>query len=374
MPKKLDLMDLKILEALGAYGPRNVTRVAREMGVKAETLRKRLRRINSRIFLKYYTNIYCTHLGLKKAVLIAEAVPGYEDLLFECLKANDFWIYLNRCYGMNEGCIGVYTMPNEHSDDFIQFVKTLTTIGVARSVQTFWSTCFQSVNSKTKWFDEKSRTWVLSWDEWVKEIPTRDTRLPYTLIDPKDYPIEGDEIDVLILKELEKNPTVSLIDLAKILGVSQQVVQYHYQKHILKRSLIESFEVFTLHYDFAFSDIIFFIFRFDSFEKCAKFAASLLDKPFVGGLGKVLDENAIIGHVYLPRLDFRRFVDTLSKLVRAGLLRSYNYVILDSTRVKRQTISYEFFKDGSWVYDHDKHIQTLKELVDRVKLERPVSL
>jgi DNA-binding Lrp family transcriptional regulator len=373
MSEKLDLMDLKILEGIGIHGPRNITRVARKLGIKAETLRKRLKRMPSHLFFRFHANIYCSNLGLKKSVVFAEATPGHEDLLLNCLKANDFWIYLNRCYGMNEGCFGIYTIPKDHYKDFEQFLQSLETMGVAKNIQIFWSTCFQSVNSKTNWFDEQSKTWVYSWDKWVEEIPTKDTQLPYTLVDPKDYPIEGDEIDVFILKELEKNPTISLRALAKILGVSQQVVEYHYRKHILERNLIENFEVFTLHYDLAVSDIFVFIFRFDSVEKCAKFAASLLDKPFVGGLGKVLGENAIIGHVYLPRLDFRKFIDTLSKLARAGLLYSYDYVILDLRKAQRQTISYEYFKNGSWIYDHNKHIQNLRDLVEGAKLERRAS-
>ena len=367
MRGKLDLRDLRILEGLGIYGPRNITEVARKLGMSPETVRKRIKRMPSRIFFKFHTNIYCTNLGLKKAVVIAETIPGYEDLLFNCLRANDFWIYLTRCYGINEGCVAVYTVPNNHCIDFVQFIRSLAKTGVARNVQILWSTCFQSVNAKTKWFDEQSKTWVLSWDKWVEEISTKDTQLPYTLIDPNDYPIKADEIDVFVLKELEKNPTISLSDLSRVLGVSQQVVEYHYRKHVLERDLIENFDVSTFHFDMTVSDMFIFILRFDSMEKCAKFAASLLDKPFVSGLGKILDENALIVDIYLPRLDFRGFIDTLSKLVRMGLLHGYNYIILDIRKVKRQTISYEYFKDGSWVYNHKKHLQNLKELGEQAK-------
>jgi len=373
LAKTFDFLDLKILEGLGIYGPRNVTRVARKLGVKAETLRKRLTRISSRIFFQCYTNIYCTNLGLKKAVVIAEAFPGQEELLYECLEANDFWMYLNRCYGMNEGCIAVYTVPKSHTADFIQFVQELASAGVARNVQTLWSTCFQSVNSKTKWFDKKSRTWTFPWEEWVEEVSTENPQLPRTLIDPIEYPVKADESDVFILKELEKNPTVSLGELAKMLGVSQQFVEYHYRKHILERDLIENFEVLTLHFGISASDMFIFVFYFDDMNECAKFAASLLDKPFVGGLGKILNENALIVDVYLPRLEFRKFIDALSKLVRIGSLRSFNYVILDLRKVKRQTISYEYFKNGSWIYDHHKHIQTLKKLAEEVKPESHIS-
>jgi len=363
MPKKLDLMDLRILEGLGIYGPRNISRAARKLGLKTDTLRKRLRRMSSRVFLRFRTNIYCTNLGLKKAVVMAEAIPGYEDLLLDCLKVNDFWIYIDRCYGRNEGCIAYYNLPNDHCADFERFMEAIEKMGVARHIQIFWTTCFQGVNSKTKWFDEKSKQWVLSWDEWFKEIPAEDPWLPRTLIDPEDYPLKGDEIDVLVLKEMEKNPRVSLSELAEVLGVSKQVLQYHYRKHILERDLIEGFEVLTFHFDMSVSDMFVFVFRFDDMEKCAKFAVSLLDKPFVGGLGKILNENSLIVDIYLPKLEFRKFVDTLSKLRRADLLLSYDYIILDLRKSKRQTIPYKNFKKGSWVYSHNKHIHDLKDLV-----------
>lgn len=369
MPKKFDFTDLQILESLGTYGPRNISKAARRMNIKTETLRKRLKRMPSHLFYRFGVNVYCTNLGLMKAVVFAEAIPGFEDLLLNCLKANDFWIYLTRYYGMNEGCIAFYTVPCNHSADFLQFVSALEKTEVARNIQTFWSTCFQGVNSKTNWFDEKSKTWSFSWDKWVEEIPLQDTQLPRTLVDPADYPIEGDEIDVFVLKELEKNPRISLNELARILEVSPQVVEYHYRKHILERDLIESFEVTTFHFDLSVSDMFMFILKFESMEKCTKFAVSLLDKPFVGGLGKILNENSLIVDIYLPKVEFRNFIDILSKLIREGWLLSYNYVILDLRKAKRQTIPYKNFKKGSWVYDHNKHIQSLKDSAKGVRLD-----
>jgi DNA-binding Lrp family transcriptional regulator len=372
MVEKLDILDLRILEGLGVHGSRNVTDVARKLGIPTETMRKRLKRMPSRIFLRFYVNIYHTNLGLKKALVFAEAIPGYEDLLFSCLKANDFWMYVSRCYGMNEGCHGLYIIPKDHWSDFERFAYQLEKLGVARNVQIFWSTCFQSVHSRTNWFDEQSKNWAFQWDKWIEEIPNKDTKLPYTLIDPEDWPVRVDEIDVFILKEMEKNPRISLSDLAKMLGVSQQLVEYHYRKHVLERGLIESFDVFSFHFDTAISDMFVFIFKFDSMERLARFAKSLLDKPFVGGLGKILGENMMVADVYLPRLEFRNFIDALAKLIRNGLLQSYNYVILDLRKVQRQTISYEYFKDGSWIYDHNKHIQNLKDLVEGTELEQGV--
>lgn len=363
-----DLLDLRMIEGLGVLGPRNITSLARRLGVPAETLRKRLRRLRSQVFL--YANIYHTNLGLRKAVVLAQAVPGWEQLLFDCLKMNDFWIYVNRCYGINEGCIGFYTIPKEHAIEFEDFILELEKLRVANNTRISWSTCFQAVHARCNWFNPNEAKWIFRWDEWINEIPTRTTQLPYTLIDPRDFPVMADEIDVFILKELEKNPTVSLTDLATMLGISQQLAEYHYRKHIMARGLLESFDVFDFRFGMESSDWFYFFLTFDSLEKLAKLASSLLDKPFVRGLGKVLNAAGLIVNVYLPKPEFRNFIDALSKLINLGFLQSYSYIIQDLRKAQRQTISYEYFKNGSWIYDHSKHIQNLKDIVKRRSQER----
>lgn len=128
MSKKINFKDLRILEGLAIYGPRNISKVARKLKMPGETLRKRLKRLSSKFFLRLHTNIYHTNLGLKKAVVFAEAVPGYEDLLFDCLKQNDFWIHASRCYGSFEGCVGVFTIPKDYCYEFEQFLKEMNSL------------------------------------------------------------------------------------------------------------------------------------------------------------------------------------------------------------------------------------------------------
>lgn len=289
MSRRADFSDLRVLEALATHGPRNVTEVARKLDMAAETLRKRIKRLRSQFFLRFGINIYHTFLGLKKAIVFAEAISGYEDMLLGILKKNDFWIALARCYGMFEGCVGVFIIPKDHCAEFEHFLHEVQELGVARNIQLFWSTCFQSVSSRCNWFDQKSSDWKFQWDEWIKEIRSEKTELPYTLVDPTSFPMKGDEIDILILKELEKDATISFNELGKKLGISPQLVRYHYQKHLVEQGLIESFEVTFFHFGRQISDFSFFIFRFDSIEKLARFASSLLDKPFVKALGKIVN-------------------------------------------------------------------------------------
>ncbi|MFQ6086727.1 MAG: AsnC family protein [Candidatus Bathyarchaeia archaeon] len=365
--QKLDYTDLRIIEGVASYGPRNISQVARTLGMPIEMVRRRIKRMRSRKLLWLHADIYHTNLGLKKAVVIAEATPGYEKLLSNCLKANDFWIYITRCYGRFEGYLGIYTIPKNHCNDFEGFLAKLKEVGVVQNTHIFWSTCFQNVNPTTNWFDPYSQEWVFPWETWIEEIQTREANLPSTLQDPEDFPIKGDYVDIFILKEMEKDATINFSDIAMMLGLTLQDVRYHYHEHVVKRRLLEGFEVEVFPYDETASDIYFLVFRFPDMKKMAKFALSLLDKPFVFFLGKILGQPGMVGQLYLPRKEFKNFKDSLSTLIRRGFLQSYDYMIQHSDEWSRQTIPYEFFENETWIYNHEKHIRTLKELVENYR-------
>ncbi len=365
MAKKLDDLDVKILEGLARHSPRNINKLARELKTPRGTVLARIKRMSSSFYLRLLTTVYHTNMGLKKAVVFAKATPGFEDLLFDCLKVNKFYIYLSRCFGTFEGCLGIYVIPVERTSEFENFLAELKKSGVAQDVKMLRSTCFHTVNRTSQWFDSHSNNWTFPWDKWVEEIATQETELPYTLKDPPSFPVRVDKTDLFILKEMEKDATVNLTTIARKLGTTLQNVRYHYETHVIKHGLIETFQIAMLPFDNATSSMLFFTFRFESDEKMSKFARSLLEKPFVNIIGKILGENTLVCQVHLPLLEFRKFVDTLSKLSRIGFLQSYDYLIQDLRPGKwsRETIPFEFFDDGKWVYNHNKHIECLHSLV-----------
>jgi DNA-binding Lrp family transcriptional regulator len=371
MPEHFDNLDVRILEGLAEYGPRNITKVAKELSVPRGTVISRIERMSSSFYLRLLTTIYHTNIGMKKAVVFAKATPGQEDVLFNCLKVNKFYIYLSRCFGMFEGCVGIYVIPVEHTAEFEDFLAEVERLGITRDIELFWSTCFHTVNRTRKWFDDDKETWVFPWDEWLDEVSSSGSELPYTLRDPASFPLKADETDLFIVKELEKNATVSLASIARKFGTTLQNIRYHYEKHVVRHGLIETFQVSILPLDRATSDILFFIFKFSDGEKMGKFARSLLDKPFVAILGKILNENSLVSQVYLPRHEFRNFIDALSKLARDNFLERYDYVVQDLRPGKwsRETIPFELFKNGRWMYEHSKHLEALHALTSDTKQE-----
>jgi hypothetical protein len=50
-------------------------------------------------------------------------------------------------------------------------------------------------------------------------------------------------------------------------------------------------------------------------------------------------------------------------------LSNYEYVIEDpSSPPEQQTISYEFFENGTWTYNHKEHLDKLRSLVKSYRL------
>ena len=75
--KKLDPIDLKILEVLSFLGTRNLALIAKHLNLQYGTVKYRLRRMLSRSILFLRVNPYHTNMGLKKVVLFVEASPGF---------------------------------------------------------------------------------------------------------------------------------------------------------------------------------------------------------------------------------------------------------------------------------------------------------
>lgn len=374
MHKLLDMVDLKAIEALATYGPRNISDVSKKIQIPAETLRKRIKRIHSKTFLRFHVNVCHSNLGLVTGVVFAEAIPGYEDVLVDALKINDFWIFLCRVYGMFEGCFGIFSIPKERCGQFEHFVNEIRRLGLARRIQVFWASFFHPTPSLCKWFDEKTKSWKFDWEKWVSEIKSPNTKSLHFLEMP-EFSVKADETDVLLIKELEKDATISLKKLAKKLGMSSQLVGYHYHKHVLGRGLLESFRVTVFHFG-ENSEFSYFIFKFRNSEKLANFTSTLLDKPFVKTLGKIIDENKLYACLYFPRSEFRIFLGTLSRLVRDGFLESYQYVIQDLNNSAREIIPFQCFKEGRWMYNHEGYVHILhkylteKQLIDKLAIQK----
>jgi DNA-binding Lrp family transcriptional regulator len=356
--RKLTAQDIAILEGLALHNPRNMSDLAAQLNVPRPSLRYRFKNLQSRFSLSLYGNTYHTFIGLRKAIVFADATPGYEELLYECLRTNEYWLYVSQCIGAFR-CIAIYGIPAEREKEFEEFLGQLRDSGVVQNISFFWSTCIQTINATGSWFDRASEEWRFPWDLWVREIEANRGELPYTLREPDEYVQKADWFDIMILKELEKDSTIRLSEIAKKLGTSLERVMYHYKNHVVRKGMFEGYQVIADHYKNLFPEACFFQFYFKNCENLTKFASSLMYKPFARSMGKEYERNRLFAQIYLPKEQLRNFLDTISRLVRSGLIETYDYVIQDMARTVRQTISYELFKGRTWEYNGRKYAEKL---------------
>jgi DNA-binding Lrp family transcriptional regulator len=374
MAKKLETIDVKILECLDKYGPRNLSLIAKNLGMPRDTVEYRIERMSTFFSLHSTAVVYTSKIGMKIAFLFVNSSPSFKETLIECVKANDYWCYLSQIYGNKEGVLAFYTVPLEHARNFKEFFHFLKSLKFVKNSQLYWITGFPTINPTMKWFDPNYGRWILKWKEWINEIALLEPEMPPTLIEPVDYSIEADYTDIFILSRLEINGRVSLKEIAQKLGLTPPAVSYHYNRHVLKRGLIKKWSIAIRRFE-ADCDRFFFFFRFDSKEKMARFAMSVRDKPFLYGIGRICGENSLITHLGLPPREFRMFLQSLSQLIKKGFLQSYDYLLEDYTKALGRTIPYRYFKNGEWEYNHKGHIRELMKISTKVQkmIELPVA-
>jgi DNA-binding Lrp family transcriptional regulator len=356
---KLRNVDIKVLEGLALHNPRNRSKLASDLGMSRESLSYRIQRLRTHFSLHLQSNLYHTNIGLRKVFVIAEAKPGYESTLYQCLKANDYWLYVAQCLTTTKS-LATYGIPAGKKTKFQQFLKHLRSLTLTKSVDMFWSTCIHTVNVTSKWFDTDKEQWSFPWDSWTQEVETsKGGELPYTLKEPASYNQLADYTDIFILKELEKDCTIRLKEIAKKLDISLELVRYHYLEHIIKKQMLEGPQILADHFKGLGPHTTFFILSFNNYSKLTEVALSLMNKPFVRAVGKVYGQNRLFMRIYLPGAEIRGFTWALSQLIKKNVIKAYEYFVEDMATIQRQTISYEYFKNNAWDYEPEKYVEQI---------------
>jgi DNA-binding Lrp family transcriptional regulator len=360
--KMLDSTNAKILEGLGKHGPRNVSALAKSVGLPPTTVTFRIKKLMKEGLLKIGTNLDYSRLGLVKAVLIAESKPGQEKKLQQVVDDLDYWTYMIRCYGKYDGYYTIFAFPAEYKKEFEEYLNKAMQLKAFSRYIFYHTTNFTDVALNFDWFDFQSKSWNFQWKHWIDEVQNASEKLPRKLVEPQTYSIRVDETDILVLKELEKDGTAKFTKLAEVANITPQGVRYRYHKHIVGRGLITDYDLATLPYPLPASDMCSFLIDFENEAKLAKFVNSLQNKPFIRTYGKTIGQHSLVVHTYTPKTEFSRFIDAMNRLTEKKLTKSFIYVTLDVASFKRQTISYEFFKENRWTYDYEKKLERLKEV------------
>jgi len=361
--KTLDPTNAKIIEGLGKNDPRNMLSLARNIGLPPTTVAFRVKGLMKEGFLKVRAKLNSPKLGLMKAVLIADTNHGFTDTLFKAIENVGYWTYIARCYGKFNGFYAVFSFPHKYKAALEDYFRRAKRLGAVSNYVLFWTSNIFEVARNFDLFDFKRKVWNFQWQKWSSEVSMSSATLPERLTDPKSYEVKVDQTDLLILKELEKDGLKDFTQLSKVVQITPQAVRHRFNEHIAKRKLIVEYEVSIFPYPMQVSDLCAFVFDFTDESALAKFANSLAGKPFVLNYAKVIGKNSLIVHFYVTKSEFSNFVESLNRLIMNEIIQNFFYVTIDMASFKRQTVSYEYFRDGEWVYNSIEQIEKLTKIM-----------
>jgi len=358
----IDATNAEIVKALNTHGPRNLSLIAKKLNLPSSTVRARFSRLmnNGRSWIEAFPDR--SKLGLSPMVAVLECHPNRMQQLQSIVENLGYWIYIARCYGRFQGLHVIFAFPTEHNKNVEAYFDEARKSGVICQARLIWITGLFMAHPSFKWFDFDKKAWNFRWQEWVEEVlNTSSYKLPNGFTNPETNSVEVDEKDLRILYEVCKNSQVGFAELAEKMGMTPQAVRYRYYNHVIKRGLIKRHYVWLFPYHPSMADYCGFAIRFENESSLRKFASSLADKPFSIHYTKSLNENLLLMYTYSPKNEFPNLIDALNTLVKENFIQTYHYLLLDNA-FKHQSIPISLFKDGGWVYQHERLMEELRKL------------
>jgi len=362
----LDEENLKIINTMKKYGPRNLQQISRKSGVPYPTVYTRVNKLAGQKLLHTYAYPNFSKIGLARALVLLTPVAGRELLVREALKLPGYWLSIIRSSGECNGYYSVHAIPADNRQDFEQYLDQLIPSGLATSYRIFWLGEYNAVASFDH-FDLKKGVWKFPWASWLRLfLEERKREKPEDHDSRKD---SFDKNDLLILKELTKDARKKLSEFARLIGVTLPAAKYRFD-NIVRKGLIKDYIINVLPYAPVISELMEVRLDFKSESLLEAKEKLLQGLPFVMSYSKIRGANSITTRIYLPRSELNNLLTLLSTLVRHDILDRFSYLTLDPMTIENQTFSYEYYDDESgWSYDNRQYVDSLRKLVSNFEKE-----
>ncbi|HEX4921406.1 MAG TPA: winged helix-turn-helix transcriptional regulator [Candidatus Bathyarchaeia archaeon] len=350
----LDEENIKILETMKEYGPRNLQQIARKSKLPYSTVYARVSKLQSLNALLTWAHPCYSAIGLSRATVLARSFPGKEFLTRDALAFPGYWLRIIRCTGEPNGYYSLHAVPSDNQQDFHNYLDQLVSRGVMKDYQIFWVGESYSPLPNFDYYDPRERRWRFEWKEWQRAIRT-DKNTETRKVSAKK-PVY-DKKDLIILKELQKDARITLADLSKMLGMTLPATKYRFDR-LIDEGFVADNVIQVLPFAPEVSDLCEFRLDFTS-EGFMKSGETVFSRTsFVLTITPIRGLNSIALRVYIPRQEMNNLLGFFSSLAREDVLANYSFVQLDPATQQSQTFSYKTFEDETgWKYDNRAYLQ-----------------
>lgn len=356
----LDNENIKILQTMKEYGPRNLRKVAEKSGISYSTVYGRVSKLQTQSAVGTLIHPNYRKLGLARAMVLAKPHAGREALAKDALKIPGYWLKIFQCTGEPNGYYTLHAIPDGKKHDFHQFLEHLVTLGILQDFQIAWLGESFSPLPNFDYYNLKERSWRFEWKEWLNEIKSGKTSDAKESRSSKDGGF--DKKDLIILKEMAKDARVTLADLSKILKMTLPAAKYRYDR-LIQEGFVNDFIISILPFIPESSDLCDVRLDFKSDEMQRNAVEVFSKTPFTMTITPFDGRPSLAVRTYLPRSQMSNLRGLLANLARDGILSGYSYLTLDQSTQENQTFAYKCYADESgWQYDSKEFSQRAEEL------------
>lgn len=359
-------LESQIISAIAKVGPRNVAELSRITGAHQETIRYKIKKRFVRRGFRFQAEVGYSKLGLGLHWGSFEVSPIYYSSaprFFRALNYAAYLVHFSKILPQGH-FVALFSLPEGKAEEFSSFLRRLKKEGIITNFTLNEVIVERHKPMDQTFFNFQADKWEV---DWKKVKASAGSSLPIDRERPKQI---ADEIDMLIIKELQKDATQHIVGIARKLKVNEKTLEYHYRTHVVNRGLIPRYRtrwMKDLTKTLAHSMIIVrMTFKGLEDKEYRKIQTAISKIPFLWA-EDLLRDGTYIATMNIPLADFietNKYINEELGYLGSKVETGYMKV----GEASNFTVPYEKFSDGEWQFDISRmEAAVVKELKESLQ-------
>ena len=342
-------LEVRIIKAIGAAGPRNVAKISRMTGAHQETIRYKIKKRFGRLGFRFHAEVDYGKIGLSLHWAAMDFSKEYYVIASQILRALNQVGYLTYFAKIvpQGNYVALFALPDNTAGQYGEFLSGLARKGILNNFTLDEVLANRHKAMDPRFFNFRSGRWEIEWDKIAGMAPVP---LPQG---NKPHPEDIDYYDLLVIKELQKDSLQHLTGIAKKLKVHQKTLEYHYRTHVQKWKLVPSYTIrwtqdTTRRLTHSVAGTILTFHGLSRLE-FTEVQAAVSKIPFLWN-EDLLQGGEYIAYLYAPVTDLTNVTSYINGVV-PNLSSKVDVGFVKASEAASFTIPYNMYQGGRWKFD-----------------------
>jgi len=318
-----------------------------------------VKRLYKDLFFKIWALPCYDKIGLRALRCFLQVESATQrQILSDSLSRHDFVSYMAQYYGSTgKGVYCEFLVPDGKETEFTHFLESLRNDGVVSDYAIRRVLALENVVMGFEWYDFSTNAWIFNWPALLRDVISKIDSCED--VPPHEFELSAprpkfDLYDLYILHHLEQDVFTPITSLAIKIRTSPQNLSYHYRNHVRKNGLIRTTRPSWCPFLLEESSPYILEIEFEGTKALRAFLASLNGKPIAYSCTycEQAARPSIMLAGALPYDELFSFTDLLDLLMEHGVLKDYDYYIVDVYRAKAKSLPYHCYDEAlGWRFD-----------------------